>query len=222
MSDAISTQKQDIATTPEKSINSQSQKKTIILDSDKEYIETYFDICRIYYLKRSVLNKPKGAISRLRLSKKEKFTRRISILNNCIQKQEDAFWQKVEDGKKRGVKFVFEEIADNYKLDLYEKKILLFFFYLEYFIIEKNVCMEDELLYIFDTKNYLLSRMCDMDYFRVDATLLREYLLCREFNSNSRSARARITLSSKAIDIVSAALNGRQCIERCFKCDAVI
>ena len=184
-----------------------------VLSSDKEYLEVYFDICQLYLLKRSILNKLKGTGSRLELSGKERFKSRIAVLNNRIQKQEDAFWQKAEDGKKHGVKFTIEEIAAKYKLDLFEKRLLLFFLYLEYFAIEKNVCMEDELLYIFDVEDSLLSRMRNMKYFMHGSILLKERLFCREYNSNSHSARVQIMLSSKALDIVSAALNGGVCVE---------
>ena len=181
-----------------------------LLSGDEEYIEEAFKIAEIYHRKRVLLKESKGNSDVL------------SGLDSIIKEIEVLFWQRVGDGKKHGIKFVFEEIADKCKLDLYEKRLLLFFFYLEYFAIEKNVCLEDELLLIFDTENSLLSRMCNMNYFRADATLFKEYLLCRHYDSNSHSARVRIALSSKAIDIVSAALNGRECIERCFKCDTVI
>ena len=52
-----------------------------------------------------------------------------------------------------------------------------------------------------------------MNYFRANSTLFKERLLCREFNNNSNSARVKNMLTSKAIDIVSAALNGKECTE---------
>jgi len=157
------------------------------------------------------LNKPKGKCSKPGLSGKEGLKLRITALNNRIQRQEDGFWQKVDNGKKRGVKFAIEEVAAKHKLDLFEKRLLLFFFYLEYFAIEKNVCMEDELLCIFDTEDSLLSRMRNMNYFRDGSILFKEALLYRHCTSNSNSARSQVVLSSKAIDIVSAALEGREC-----------
>ena len=210
MAEVVSTQNPDTDTAQEKVINHQGQKTTVILASDREYLETYFDICRLYRLKRSILNKPKSMSSKIGLSGKERFKGRIDVLNNRIQKEDDAFWQKVEDGKKHGAKFAVEEIATKYKLDLYETRILLFFLYLEYFAIEKNVCMEDELLCIFDTENSILSRMRDMNYFRASSILFKENLLCRHYDSNPNSARVQIALSSKTIDIVSATLNGAE------------
>ena len=208
----VSTQNLSVDRVSEEIINSQDQIETLVLTNDKDYLEAYFDICRIYRLKRVILNKLKTKHSQLEVTEKEGFKSRTTILNNRIQRQETIFWQKVEDGQKCGVKFAIEEIAAKYKLDLFEKKLLLFFLYLEYFAIEKNVCMEDELLCIFDTENSVLSRMRNMKYFMAGSILYKEKLLCREFNSNSNSARVKIALSSKALDIVSMVLNGEECL----------
>ena len=54
---------------------------------------------------------------------------------------------------KNGLKFSIEGIAAKYRLDLFEKRIFLFFLYLEYCAIETNICTEDELLCIFDTED---------------------------------------------------------------------
>ena len=114
----------------EKIVNCENNKikaGNIVLQGDEEYFEAYFDICRIYLIKRSILKKLKNPDSKLGLSIKERFKGRIVVLNNNIQKQEAAFWQKTEDGKGRGVKFVVEEVAAKYNLDLFEKRLLLFF-----------------------------------------------------------------------------------------------
>jgi ATP-dependent 26S proteasome regulatory subunit len=180
----------------------------MVLANDNEYLEAYFEICRIYRLKRAVLNKVKAKRAKIEVIKEESYKGRIGIINNRIQMQENVFWQKVAEAKKRGVKFVFEEISDKFKLDLFEKKLLLFLHYLEYCAIEKNICMEDELLCIFDTENSVLSRMRDMKYFRSDSRLSNNMLICRDYKRSFGSARVEVALSSKAIDIVSTVLSG--------------
>lgn len=182
--------------------------EALTLANDKDYLEAYFEICWIYRLKRVILGKLKD--KRSKLSGRERFKSRIVVLNARIQRQEAIFWQKVEGGQS-GVRFAIEEIVANYKLDLFEKRLLLFFLYLEYFAIEKNVCMEDELLCIFDTENSVLSRMRNMRYFKSDSILIKKGLLSREFISSSGSARVEIALSSKALDIVSTVLSGGEC-----------
>jgi AAA+ superfamily predicted ATPase len=192
-------------------ITSQCQKEALILASDKEYLETYFDICRLYRLKRAILYKPRDGCSESKVSEKNGPGNDIASINAQIQRLEDIFWQKVEEGQRRGVKFAIEDISAKFKLALFEKRLLLFFLYLEYFVIEANVCTEDELLCIFDTEDSVLSRMRNMRYFKSDSILIKKELFCREFNSNSNSVRVEITLSSKALDIVSAVLNGSEC-----------
>ncbi|MEI8349857.1 MAG: ATP-binding protein [Candidatus Omnitrophota bacterium] len=194
-------------------ISLQPQKEAVILANDKEYLDDYFEIYRLYLLKRTILNKIQNKRSKCELSGKGRFNGRIVILNNRILKQETIFWQKVQEGQTRGIKFAIEEIAAKFNLDLFEKKLLLFFLYLEYFAVEKNICMEDELLCIFDTENSVLSRMRNNKYFKKDSVLLKNGLLVKDFRANSASARAEITLSSKALDIISTVLNGGEYLE---------
>ena len=211
MAEVVSTQNLGTDAVPEEVISLQCQKETLVLASDKEYLEAYFDICRLYRLKRAILYKSKEGCSESKVSEKNGPGRDIASINAHIQGLEVIFWQKVEEGQKRGVKFAIEEISAKYKLALFEKRLLLFFLYLEYFAIESNVCMEDELLCIFDTENSMLSKMCNMRYFKSDSILLKKELLCRDFKSSSGSARVEIGLSSKALDIVSTVLNGGEC-----------
>lgn len=211
MAEVVSTQNPSTDTVPEEIISSQDQKEIPILVSDKEYLEAYFDICRLYRLKRAILYKPRGNCSKFKTSEKKGPGSDIASINAQIQRLEGIFWQKVEEGQKGGVKFAIEEITAKYKLDLFEKRLLLFFLYLEYFAIETNVCTEDELLCIFDAENSVLSRMRNMRYFKSDSILIKKMLLCREFKSSSGSARVEIALSSKALDIVSTVLNGGEC-----------
>ncbi|MCX5706007.1 MAG: ATP-binding protein [Candidatus Omnitrophica bacterium] len=196
---------------PEGVMSTQGQKEIMVLASDKEYLDAYFDICRLYQLKRAILYMPKKGCSESKVSKKKAPENDIASINTKIQRQEGIFWQKVEEGQKREVKFAIEEITAKYKLDLFEKRLLLFFLYLEYFAIDTNVCTEDELFCIFDTENSVLSRMRNMRYFRSDSNLIKQMLLCRESKSISGSARMEIALSSRALDIVSTVLSGGEC-----------
>jgi SpoVK/Ycf46/Vps4 family AAA+-type ATPase len=211
MPEIVSTQNQGINTVLEEVICSQSQTGNMVFASDKEYLEAYFDICRLYRLKRAILYKPREGCSEPKLSENKGPENDIASINAQIPIQEGIFWQKVEEGQKRGAKFAIEEIVAKYKLDLFEKRLFLFFLYLEYFAIETNVCTENELLCIFDTENSVLSRMRNMKYFMSESTLISKMLFCREFKSRSGSARVEITLSLKALDIVSTLLNGGEC-----------
>ncbi|MFH1621615.1 MAG: ATP-binding protein [Candidatus Omnitrophota bacterium] len=192
----------------EENIDSQNREVVLSLANDKEYLESYFDICRIYRIKRVILRKIENKRSKFEVSEKKGFDGRIGILNNRIKSLEAVFWKNVEKGQKHGVKFSIEEIFAKFNLDLFEKRLLLFFLYLEYFAIEKNLCMEDELLRIFDTENSVLFRMRNIRYFNSDATLIKKALLGKDYNTRGENARVKIGLSTKALNIVSTALNG--------------
>ena len=116
----------------------------------------------------------------------------ISSLNEAIKKAEGSFWDSVEKAQKEGVKFVFEEIASRFQLNLFEKRVLLFFYYLEYHDIRKNVCMEDDLLLLFDLENSVVSRMTHFKYFSPYAALFENSLLYRDDRKDFESARMEI------------------------------
>ena len=137
----------------------------------------------------------------------------IASINAQIQELEGIFWQKVEEGQKRGVKFSFEEVTAQYKLEIFEKRVLLFFLFLEYCEIDKNVCTEDEVLAIFDTNESVLSRMRNFKYFVSGSALIKNRLLTREDKRGSDSAKVKCLLTGNALNIISKALNGEKFIE---------
>ena len=165
MAEVVSTQDLGTNMVPEEDIGPQCQKQALVLANDKEYLEAYFDICRLYRLKRAILYKSKEGCSESKVSEKQSPGRDIASINAQIQGLEVIFWQKVEEGQKRGVKFAIEEVTAQYKLEIFEKRVLLFFLFLEYCEIDKNVCTEDEVLAIFDTNESVLSRMRNFKYF---------------------------------------------------------
>ena len=97
MEEVVSTQKLGSNTVLEEIVSSQGQKEATFLVSDKEYLEAYFDICRLYRLKRAILSKPKEDFSKPEVSEKNDPGCDIASINVQIQKQEGIFWQKVEE-----------------------------------------------------------------------------------------------------------------------------
>jgi len=212
MEEIVSPQSPGTDTVPEEITSPQGQKEIPSFANDKEYLEAYFAVCRLYRLKRIILNKSKNKCPECELPEKGRFYVRVGIINRRIQRREAIFWQQVEEAQGRGIKFVFGEIAAKYKLDLFEKRLLLFFLYLEYCAIETNICTEDELLCIFDTENSVLSRMRNFKYFNSGASLFSNTLLIKTFSKISpRSARAEIALAEVTLSLVSDALNGGEC-----------
>ena len=95
MAEVVSTQGLGTDMMPEEAIGPQCQKQTLVLASDKEYLEAYFDICRLYRLKRVMLYKPKEGCSESKVSEKQAPGRDIASINAQIQELEGIFWQKV-------------------------------------------------------------------------------------------------------------------------------
>ena len=213
MAEVVSTHGLGTDTVPEEVIRPQCQKETLVLASDKEYLESYFDICRLYRLKRAILYKPKEGCSESKVSEKNGPGRDIASINAQIQELEGIFWQKVEEGQKRGVKFSFEEVTAQYKLEIFEKRVLLFFLFLEYCEIDKNVCTEDEVLAIFDTNESVLSRMRNFKYFVRGSALIKNSLLTREEKRGSDYSKVECLLTGNALNMISKALNGEKFIE---------
>lgn len=182
--------------------------ETLILKNDQDYFDDYFYIGRLYQEKRHVLGltqkdgEDAGIIVPIQ--------KNIPSLNEAIKKAEGSFWDSVEKAKKEGGKFVFEEIASRFQLQPFEKRVLLFFFYLECHDIRRNVCMEDDLLLLFDLENSVFSRMIHFKYFSPNAALFENSLLYRDARKDFESARMEICLSSKALMILTEGLNGEK------------
>ena len=154
----------------------------LILQNDKDYLEQYFKLCRIYQEKRFILNKLKeshskpqalGEISKPLIDDTVQLNKRILELDGEVKKGEGIFWDNVDMMRQNGAKFVIEDISSQYKLEIFEKRVLLFLLFLEYFEIDKNVCTEDELLAIFDIEKSVLSRMRNFKYFMSGSTLIK-------------------------------------------------
>ena len=183
-----------------------------IFADDKEYVEAYFKICEILNQKRSLLAKfDEGRPKYKKLlcpEDKKRLGEKIVALNGEIRQMDETFWEKVQKSMDAGKKFAIEEVSEHYGLDIFEKRMLIFFLYLEFLHIDKNVCTEDELLKIFDTESSLISRMRNMKHFNHDMPLLKNYILCRDFTRGMSFAKAEFALSNKILMIFSRVISG--------------
>jgi AAA+ superfamily predicted ATPase len=183
-----------------------------IFADDKEYLEEYFNVCEVLSRKRALLLKFDESEYRRRrpLSPEDKrrLNEKIAELNGRIREMDEAFWDKAQKSVDAGKKFAAEEMSEHYGLDLFERKVLLFFLYLEFCQIGKNVCSEDELLGIFDLEPSVIFRMKNMRHFNHDMPLLKNQVIYRDFKRVMASAKAEYALSNKAIGIFSRLVSG--------------
>ena len=87
----------------------------LILQNDKDYLEQYFKLCRIYQEKRLILNKLKeshsklqalGEISEPLIDDTVQLNKRILELDDEVKKGEGIFWDNVDMMRQNGAKFV--------------------------------------------------------------------------------------------------------------------
>ncbi|OGW69258.1 MAG: hypothetical protein A2036_03940 [Omnitrophica bacterium GWA2_50_21] len=187
---------------------------------DEEYMERYSDIGRLYCDKRTLLRGGQG-------DKDAAVEGGIAELNERIKTTEDAFLGDVSRELARGRKFSFEILARKFGLKTYEKRMLLFFLFLEFFHVKNNLCFEMELLELMDLENSPFGRMRDFRYFKKDATLFRSRLLVGEEIKDESFATFSLGLSGFALDIFSTLMSGEEIEEEDSRkrpesdCDAV-
>jgi len=185
--------------------------KQEVVNDDRKYIELYFKICELLDEKRDALGRLK-ALSREAPNPEE--TRhledKINRLNERIKDEDSRFWDWVKNSPEGKAKFAIEGLAKKYNLSLYEKRVLLFFLYLEFCHIPNNVCTEVELSELFDFDNVLFNRMRDFKYFSADAALVKHDFLYREYVRYRSSATTTLSLASKGLNVVVDLLNGER------------
>ncbi|NCU33435.1 MAG: hypothetical protein EOM23_11035, partial [Candidatus Moranbacteria bacterium] len=185
------------------------------LKTDREYLDAYFAICRLYQQKRRIIfnsdNKPVENVIDGEGDIESKEDRKMDVreLNCLIKESERKFDEAVRAVLDKKRPFMFEKMAAHYELSDFEKKIYLFFLYLEYHEIEKNMCFEDELLKIFDIEDSVYSRIQNARYFAGKANLFKEDILCRSMCSNNEdSARILISIDCKGTSLAAEVFSG--------------
>ncbi|NQT23573.1 MAG: hypothetical protein HQ579_09095, partial [Candidatus Omnitrophica bacterium] len=183
-----------------------------MLKDDKEYIEGYFKICELFNRKRTLIDIYKEDSRKSKRKKSPETTkkeqREISDINTGIKKQDRLFWNKVDRSLKKGKHFAMEKLAAHYSLDLFEKKILLFFIYLEFHHISKNVCSENELVTTFDCEDSIINKMKRLQYFTPAGALIKNRIIVKESRRAYIYSVMEYALSYEALDLFSKMLNG--------------
>jgi SpoVK/Ycf46/Vps4 family AAA+-type ATPase len=187
------------------------ENKQEMINDDKEYLESYFKVCELFYEKKQKLAKLKS------LKKKKKkngekpiayIKDKLNSLNEAIKQQDCLFWDKVQKSNDSGVKLALEKFSSNYKLSLYEKRALVFFLYLEFYHLTENACPPSDLIELFDLDDSLFNRMRDLKYFSSKAVLIKEFFLVKAQVRHIAASTKNLELTSKAIDLITDLLNG--------------
>ena len=174
----------------------------IVLKNDEEYLMRGFGVCELFQKKRDL-------IQELKKQKTPEKEAEVSGLNAVIKEKEDHFWKDASASVAAGSKFAFEEFSKRYELDLSEKRMLLFFFFLEFFHTSKNVCPEMELLEVLDLEGTTLSRIRGFKYCTKANRLILNRLIIVEQVSAFEFATQTYALSSSAVEAFSRLMNGQ-------------
>lgn len=186
-----------------------------ILPGDKEYIEEYFKICELFQKKRLFFKESRSIMDRVKDEKtdvndKDTPLKEIFNLNSLIKEKEISFWSRVENDLVEGKKFSIETMSLTYELDLFEKRVFLFFLYLEFFHALQNICYRDELLKIFDLDDSVVWRMQAFRYFTPESRLVESGIIKEESEDRTDSCTVKLRLCRRMLNIFSRTLNGEQ------------
>lgn len=176
------------------------------ISSDDEYMARYSEIGELYYLKRTAMRELAG-------KEDVALGGRIAELNGKIAAEEKAFLGEVAQAAATGKKFAFEIMAEQFKLEPYEKRTLLFFLFLEFFHVTDNLCPEMELLELMDLEGSPFVRMREFKYLRKSASLFRKRLLVGEGFNTDKCSTFNVALSSLALEMFSGHLSGEKASE---------
>jgi AAA+ superfamily predicted ATPase len=185
--------------------NMESQDITCLqkIQTDEDYLHRGFDVCTLYQHKRE----------KLRILKPQRSPEQeaeITSLNQRITTAEKEFRNDVVEALSSGNRFAFERLCDDFDLDEFERKVLLFFVYLEITHISQNICQEMELLEIFDTENSTLFKVKHFGRFAASQRLRRNELLFSREHSTSGSETVAFVISSRVLELVAGFISDNE------------
>ncbi len=157
----------------------------LIMRDDKEYLDNFYHVFELIRQKMFIARKVRDHLSgrNTELSNQEKvkeFMEEIARLNKELREKDTLFWRKVEYSRKKGIEFILEKLFASYGLDNYEKRIVLYLFYLKLFCPHYEDCPVSEMLDIFDFGGSLYERICNLKYFDSSSPLIKKGILVKE------------------------------------------
>ena len=182
-----------------------------IIKNDEKYLDEYFEICKLFQKKREarlkilVLERQKGECSKRRASQ---LKTEITKLNSVIKERDRLFWSKVQNSPCQGKAFTIEALAKHYSLNAFEKKVVIFFLYLELNNPSQKECSRDDLLFIFNIDSPPLEQMRCLTSLHDDHVLLTERILLQNCRQEPPFSFGDYALSGEAIITISKMLNG--------------
>ncbi|MFA5350920.1 MAG: ATP-binding protein [Candidatus Omnitrophota bacterium] len=185
----------------------------LAINNDQEYVESYFSICDLFREKRIIMNRLKSLTvmdrkEPLDIEKIRQLEEGLKALNVRLKERDSTFWEMVKNSLGKGKGFALEDFFKVHCLDVYDKRIFLFFLYLEFCHADENECLEQDLSEIFDFENSLYERIRSFRHYDVLSPLVEQGIIIKDFKRIQGSAAANFLLSSKGIYLAVSLLNG--------------
>jgi len=192
--------------------NMKTLPKIQTIENDQEYMDGYFKICDLLNRKRVFTAPPKDNNKKSNKEETQEAIKKrqsdIAKLNARIRKEDSLFWKMVDRGLKFNKDFAVEQLASFYCLDTFEKKVLLFFIYLEFYNEANSSYSESELVNLFDCKDSIIERMKSLKHFAYTSALIKNRILIKEGRLSYAQTVQKYALSGEILKMLSNILNG--------------
>lgn len=191
-----------------------SAAKTGVFKDDEDYLESYFGICEVLMKKKATLDQLRGDNRRpaaKEVAKEAAYLKeRVVKLNAALKHMDKCFWARAEESVKDGRHFVVEELASHYSLDAFEKRIVLFFLYMEVVQASQNVYTDSELLNLLDFNNSPGWKLKAVSHFSFENKLRKNRIIMVERNFMRNQERREFCLSPRALNLISKMMKGEK------------
>jgi len=190
-----------------------ADKQRSSIKDDKEYIESYFKICELLLEKKLIhikLKELEGRGSERALDKIKSFEDRIELLNERIKKMDSSFWAFIDNTKDKDTFFALEKFFKNNNLGIYEKRVTLFFLYLEFSHADNKTCRKSDITEIFDFDNNVFNRMRDHRYLTSSASLIKNGILSIDQYGRRYGCMPELTIRPGVVGKIVSVLNGEE------------
>lgn len=190
------------------------KKELKLINSDKQYLDEYFKICILLNKKRELIGVGKKASEINKNKEKEEAAKdcksRIASINKELKRKEELFWERVKKSLKCRKSFVIEELAAYYSLNNFEKKVFIFFIYLEFYHRPNSMCSESEILALFDYRDSIVERIKRVRHFTYSSPLIKNKILAKGGRKPYPQNFQEYALSYAGLELISKVLDGEK------------
>ena len=178
-----------------------------IMSGDQAYLETYQQIYQLFCGKAQVLygnphtfENPKALTQELYIE--------LERINEEIRRVEKDFWVSVERCKAAGQVFSVERIADFYKIDAFERRIMLFLIFFRINQPGNKGCYPEQIIQMLDINNSVTERFKNLAYFSKRSSAFVKEVLMVSQKGSSKGQDIAYQINTKIMQQISMLVSG--------------